>query len=166
MFQRLNPQKSHPRVLHRIKVEPGFFACKWFEKKVYHHRIIRFCDFLRKYESVHKHLRFLEKTPYDRLPCISILEQVVSWVYSNLPVQAWHYLGIDYHGTHKKDLCSIAVRHLFYCLTNKKSMHFFIKLLDDRHDWRIILLLENPLWLAIMVTGALRSWKYPNKSPD
>gem|GEM_PF-6531584 len=44
-------------------------------------------------------------------------------------------------------------------------MHFFIKLLDDCHDWRITLLLENPLWLAVMIIGALRSWKYPYTSP-
>lgn len=166
MFQTSKQSKSHFRVLHRTIFEPAIFSCKRFEKKIYNNRIIKVWENSKSHGYVHKHIRFFEKPPYDRSPCISILEEVVSWVYENLPLQAWHYFRIDYHGTTKKDVCSIAVRHLFYCLIKQKSMHFFIKLLDDRHDWRITLLLENPLLLALMVTGALRSWKYPNKSPD
>jgi hypothetical protein len=45
-------------------------------------------------------------------------------------------------------------------------MHYFIKVLADSQDHRVLLLLQHPLRLTILMTGALRVWKYPNKSPE
>lgn len=45
-------------------------------------------------------------------------------------------------------------------------MHYFIKVLADSQDHRVLLLLQHPLRLAILMTGALRVRKYPNKSPE
>ena len=154
------------RGANRTNIEPAIFTWKGFGKKLYTSRIIRFRIFLDEYKAFHKRSLLSKVLTCDQIPWTSILEEVVSWVNSNLPLQAWHYLWVDFHGTTKKDVCSIAVRHLFYSLSIKTSMHYFIKFLDDRNDWRVTLLLQNPLWLSIMVTGSLRSWKYPYPSPE
>jgi hypothetical protein len=90
----------------------------------------------------------------------------VLWINANLSLQTCPYLRKNIHGTNEKNVCSTAVRHLFYSLMEDTFMHYFIKLSDDRHEYKVSLLIENPLWLAIMVTGALRVWKYPILSPE
>lgn len=45
-------------------------------------------------------------------------------------------------------------------------MHYFIKILADSQDHRIQLLLAHPLWLAILITGALRVRRYKQASPE
>lgn len=45
-------------------------------------------------------------------------------------------------------------------------MQYFIKVLADGQDHRILLLLKHPLRLAVLLTAALRTWRYPHSSPE
>jgi len=47
-----------------------------------------------------------------------------------------------------------------------QPMHYFIKLLADGSDHRMQILLKHPLWLAILVAGAQRVWRYITPSPE
>ena len=45
-------------------------------------------------------------------------------------------------------------------------MHHFIKVIHQDHDPVFRLLLEKPLWLAILILGAQRTWQYSKPSPE
>ncbi|EAY29422.1 hypothetical protein [Microscilla marina] len=45
-------------------------------------------------------------------------------------------------------------------------MHHFIKVIHQDHHPVFRLLLEKPLWLAILLLGAQRTWQLPQPSPE
>ncbi|HMY80879.1 MAG TPA: hypothetical protein PK048_03475 [Candidatus Absconditabacterales bacterium] len=152
--------------LNRTITESAILSCKWCGKMVYSEGTARFrINGGRQYQSTNA--IFCHSIVQ---PCITTLEEVASWVLTqSLPLQAGRYLVL--HGKH--DVCPhYEDKHLFVSAWRTAlfhfypSMNYFIKLLSDGSDHRMQLLIKHPLWLAILITGALRVRRYLHLSPE
>lgn len=147
--------------LNRTIIESLFFTCKRFDESLYHQRTARFMSTSDTTTAFHKRLALSLLTH----PWTVLCEEVASWTYtkstfshmtlSSSTESLMEWTGCLFH----KD------RHPFL-LFPLRSMHYFIKVLADSHDHRIQLLLEHPLWLAVLITWALRIRRYPHPSPE